>query len=68
MYPIELTAYSDVVVIRETVGGYILHKIEIGALQGIDNVEAVKAEKFYRDGQLIIRKNGVEYNALGAKL
>ena len=42
--------------------------IEHGASQGIDNVEAVKAEKFYRDGQLIIRKNGVEYNALGAKL
>ena len=29
MYPIELTAISDVVVIRETVGGYILHKIQI---------------------------------------
>lgn len=46
-----------------------LFKVEIKAAgQGIDNVEAVKAEKFYRDGQLIIRKNGVEYNALGAKL
>ena len=69
MYPIELTAYSDVVVIRETVGGYILHKIQIGGTQGVENVEgAAKVEKFYRDGQLIIRKNGVEYNALGAKL
>jgi len=37
--------------------------------QGIDNTNAsVKTEKFFRDGQLIIRKNGVEYNALGAKL
>jgi len=37
--------------------------------QGIDNTNAaVKVEKFYRDGQLIIRKNGVEYNALGVKL
>ena len=27
-----------------------------------------KAEKFVRDGQLIIRMNGVEYNVLGAKL
>jgi hypothetical protein len=70
MYPIELTAISDVVVIRETVGGYILHKIQVGAgTQGIENSNAAaKVEKFYRDGQLIIRKNGVEYNALGAKL
>ena len=37
--------------------------------QGIDNTNAaVKVEKFYRDGQLIIRKNGVEYNVLGAQL
>ena len=70
MYPIELTAISDVVVIRETVGGYILHKIQVGAgTQGIENSNAAaKVEKYYRDGQLIIRKNGVEYNALGAKL
>ena len=37
--------------------------------QGINNTNAVvKAEKFFRDGQLIIRKNGVEYNALGTAL
>ncbi len=37
--------------------------------QGFENAgAAAKVEKFYRDGQLIIRKNGVEYNALGAKL
>ena len=37
--------------------------------QGINDVNAnTKAEKFFRDGQLIIRKNGVEYNALGAQL
>jgi len=37
--------------------------------EGVENVNAnVKVEKFYRDGQLIIRKNGVEYNALGAQL
>ena len=37
--------------------------------EGIFNasVEA-KAEKFVRDGQLIIRMNGVEYNVLGAKI
>ncbi len=45
--------------------------VRIDALQaqGIENADAaVKTEKFFRDGQLIIRKNGVEYNALGAKL
>lgn len=67
-YPIQVQAIASTVIIRETVAGYVLHKIEIAGAQGIDNVEAVKAEKFYRDGQLIIRKNGVEYNALGAKL
>ncbi len=40
-----------------------------GASQGVENAAAaVKAEKFFRNGQLIIRKNGVEYNALGAQL
>ena len=49
-------------------------KFKLGVLlpaeaQGIDNTNAsTKVEKFFRDGQLIIRKNGVEYNALGAKL
>ena len=36
---------------------------------GMENaVISNKAEKFVRDGQLIIRMNGVEYNVLGAKL
>ena len=69
MYPIELTAYSDVVVIRETVGGYILHKIQIGQGQDIENVsDGVKAVKTFENGQLVIIKNGVKYNALGAEL
>lgn len=47
-----------------------LQSVEVpGDGQGIDNTNAtVKVEKFYRDGQLIIRKNGVEYNVLGAQL
>ena len=37
--------------------------------QGIENVNnAVKAEKFFENGQLVIIKNGVRYNALGAQL
>ena len=36
---------------------------------GMENaVIGTTAEKFVRDGQLIIRMNGVEYNVLGAKL
>ncbi len=56
--------------IKEFAGGYRITKIQIGAdAQGIEDIEAApKAEKFFRDGQLIIRKNGVEYNALGAQL
>lgn len=42
---------------------------EFDSSTAIDNTEAeVKAEKFFRNGQLIIRKNGVEYNALGTQL
>jgi len=50
-------------------GAIEIFKIEANAGQGINNTNAaVKVEKFFRNGQLIIRKNGVEYNALGAQL
>ena len=40
---------------------------KLGAAQGIDNVDADKvATKSIKNGQLIIRKNGVDYNAQGA--
>ena len=71
---VELTASATEIRMysKDADGGQVKWKlisVEVpGESQGIDNVEAVKAEKFYRDGQLIIRKNGVEYNALGAKL
>ena len=66
MYPIELTAIANEVVVRETAGGYILHKIEIGGSQDIENTNAdVKTIKRYENGQLVIIKNGVKYNALG---
>ena len=67
---LEFSSLGGDVQIKEFDGGYRINKIEIGASsQGINNTNAaVKVEKFYRDGQLIIRKNGVEYNALGAQL
>ena len=44
-------------------------RIEKLQAQGVDNIEAgAKAVKFFENGQLIILKNGVRYNALGAKL
>jgi len=66
---LEFQAIASTVEIKEFDGGYRITKIELGAGQGVDNVNAgAKVEKFYRDCQLIIRKNGVEYNALGAQL
>jgi hypothetical protein len=68
MYPIELTAIANEVIVRETAGGYILHKIEIGGSQDIENTNAeVKTIKRYENGQLVIIKNGVKYNALGVQ-
>ena len=69
-YAIELTAIATTAVIRETVGGYVLHKIQVGASeQGLEDVkDAVKAEKRFENGQLVIIKNGVKFNALGAQL
>lgn len=44
-------------------------KIEVSGSQAIDNVNAgVKAVKTFENGQLVIIKNGVRYNALGAAL
>ena len=44
-------------------------RIEKLQAQGVDNIETgAKAVKFFENGQLIILKNGVRYNALGAKL
>lgn len=66
---LEFESLGGDVEIKEFDGGYRINKIEIGVTQGINNTNAAgKVEKFYRDGQLIIRKNGVEYNALGARL
>lgn len=60
--------------LKETANGFRIAKIQIGAYRGEapegieNNAVDTKAVKFFRDGQLIIRKNGVEYNALGTKL
>lgn len=39
-----------------------------GAVSGVENVAAEKAQKMIENGQIVILKNGVRYNVLGAKL
>lgn len=58
------------VTIKETGGGFRITTAEVTAQsQGIEDVQAdVKAVKFFENGQLVIIKNGVRYNALGAQL
>lgn len=66
---IEYTAMGGDVQIKEFDGGYRIKAIQVGELQGVENVEAAeKAVKFFENGQLIIMKNGVRYNALGVQL
>lgn len=69
-YEIKVQAISSTVIIRETVGGYVLHKIEVAsASQGINNTKmGEKAVKVFENGQLVIIKNGVRYNAIGVQL
>ena len=59
--------------IKEVANGFRLAKILVGAyrgeLQAVENVNAtVKAIKRIENGQLVIIKNGVRYNALGTQL
>jgi len=73
---VELTALANEIrVYSRNVAGdadakWKLQSVEVpDGSQAIDNIEAgEKAVKFFENGQLIILKNGVRYNALGAKL
>ena len=66
---LEYTSLGGEVQIKEFAGGYRVKAIQVGAGQGVENVNAaVKAEKRFENGQLVIIKNGVRYNALGAEL
>lgn len=61
--------------IKETAGGMRVYAVsinEIPELKGeesaLENTSAVKAVKALENGQIVIIKNGVRYNVLGAKL
>lgn len=64
---LEYQASSSNVEIKEFNGGYRISSLTIGGETAIDNtaVEA-KAIKYMENGALVIVKNGVKYNALGA--
>ena len=66
---LEYTALGGDVQIKEFAGGYRIKAIQVGASQCVDNVfEDAKAVKTFENGQLVIIKNGVRYNALGVQL
>ena len=57
----------------DAVGGARMAMLFAGSITGVDNVEAAaeakaKEGKFIENGKLVIVKNGVKYNAAGAKL
>lgn len=63
---VTVQAIASTVIIRTTAGGYCLSKINIENATANENVTAeVKAVKSIENGQLVILKNGVKYNALG---
>lgn len=66
---LEYVSLGGEVQIKEFACGYRIAKIEIGGGQGVENVsDGAKAVKTFENGQLVIIKNGVRYNALGAQL
>lgn len=66
---LEYQAIGGDIEIKEFNGGYRITKIEIGNSQAVDNIfDGAKAEKIMENGQLVIIKNGVKFNALGAQL
>jgi len=66
---LEYQAIGGDVEIKEFNGGYRISKIEVGSEQAVENIfDGAKAEKIMENGQLVIIKNGVKFNALGAQL
>ena len=64
----EIVLWSDDRADSPNAAKFKLGYVRPAALQGVENVNAaVKAEKRFENGQLVIIKNGVKYNALGAQ-
>ena len=66
---LEFVSLGGEVQIKEFAGGYRIKAIQVIAGQGVENVmDNAKAVKYFENGQLVIIKNGVKYNALGVQL
>ena len=64
----EIVLWSDDRAENPTAAKFKLGVILPATAQGVENVDAAaKAVKTFENGQLVIIKNGVKYNALGAK-
>ena len=63
---ITFMATASSVRIKETAGGYRIISATINGAQGVENTTfAPKATKMIENGQMIIVRDGVKYNALG---
>ena len=66
---LEYTSKGGDVEIKEFAAGYRISKIEFEGSQAVENIfDGAKAVKTFENGQVVIIKNGVKYNALGAQL
>ena len=62
----KFTATASEVVLKETEFGYRVESISVSGAQGIqDAMWAPKAKKVMENGQMLIVRDGVKYNALG---
>lgn len=63
---ITFMATASTVRIKETAGGYRIISAKVGGTEAVENAfVAPKATKMMVDGQMIIVRDGVKYNALG---
>ena len=59
-------ATASSVIIKETAGGYRIISAKVGGTEAVENAfVAPKATKMMVDGQMVIVRDGVKYNALG---
>ena len=66
---LEFQSIGGDVEIKEFAAGYRISKIEFEGSQAVENIfDGAKAVKTFENGQVVIIKNGVKYNALGAQL
>jgi hypothetical protein len=66
----ELPKVGDEIILSKYGRQLVFKIVEVPETQGIESVndnKTVKTNKIIRDGQLIIERNGIQYNAIGTK-